>query len=66
MRLGIWLKQQRVTQMQFAETLGISRNYVSELGAGKKWPSREVAQRIREATRGMVSADDFLDIDGVG
>jgi predicted transcriptional regulator len=60
MKLRVWMKTQGKTQAALAEELGISQTHVAHLCAGKRWPGRETAERIREATRGMVSADDFM------
>lgn len=61
MKLASWLKAQQKTQAAFAEELGMSQPYVAQLCAGSKWPSRETVRRIQEVTRGMVSADDFIE-----
>ena len=60
MKLAVWLKAQGKTQATLAEELGMSQSYVAELCAGNKWPGRQTAERIRDVTRGMVSADDFM------
>ena len=61
MKLSVWLKAQGKTQTAFAEELGSSQSYIAQLCKGDKWPGRQMAERIRDATRGMVSADDFLE-----
>jgi plasmid maintenance system antidote protein VapI len=61
MKLKDWLWTQRLRQTEFAETLGVSNGYMSELCSGQKWPSRDMARRIVEATGGQVSANDFID-----
>jgi transcriptional regulator with XRE-family HTH domain len=45
---------------QAAEQLGISVSAVSDLCNGKHWPGREMAMRIREWSRGLVTPNDFL------
>lgn len=60
MKLSEWLKAQRKTQVEFANEIGVSQSYVAELCGGSKWPGREIVGRIRDATGGSVSADDFI------
>ena len=59
MRLGEWLRAERKTQETFAEEIGMSQSYISQLIAGMKWPSRETARKIVEKTGGAVTLQDF-------
>lgn len=65
MRLAEWLKNNKKTQRDFAAEIGISAGYLSQLCAEPPsfWPSRVVAERIRKATCGAVTPNDFLAAD---
>jgi 3,4-dihydroxy 2-butanone 4-phosphate synthase/GTP cyclohydrolase II len=54
------MKQQRLTQVEVAQRLGISQGHVSDLCNGRFWPSRGVAVRIWRLTEGAVTPNDFL------
>lgn len=60
-KLGDWLKRTGTKRSAFAESIGVAPSYVTLLCSdAPAWPGRDVAARIREATNGEVSADDFL------
>lgn len=57
-RIREFRKKKQLTQEQFAEILGYSQGYLTEIETGKKEPSREVLKKIHEKF-GM-STDYFL------
>lgn len=60
MRLNKFLEANSITATAFAERIGLTPSQVSRLSRGVNWPTKETAERIREATNGAVTADDFL------
>lgn len=60
-KLAQWLQQNGIRRSDFAALVDVSPSYVTLLCSGSAvWPGRDVAARIREATNGAVTADDFL------
>jgi transcriptional regulator with XRE-family HTH domain len=59
MHLRDHLKQPKA-KARFAERSGLSAAYISDLVRDRRWPSREVWQRIVEATDGQVGPSDHL------
>jgi 3,4-dihydroxy 2-butanone 4-phosphate synthase/GTP cyclohydrolase II len=60
-KLGEWLEATNTKRSAFAAAIGVSPAYVTLLCSdAPAWPGREVAAKIREATGGAVTADDFL------
>src|SRR5579872_5137849 len=61
MKLGDWLRRNRVTRTDFARRIGLSPAAVTlicrEHGS---WLSRETAERIVAETSGAVTPNDFL------
>jgi len=64
MILKEWLKSQQMSITSFAEIVGIDYTYVSRLKNGERRPSPDVALRIEQATKGMVTRMDLLYPDG--
>lgn len=64
MTLREWLDRNKVTVEVFADRIGTHHSSVSRY-AGGRMPRKEVLKRIKEATDGQVTADDFLDDDEV-
>lgn len=60
MTLDEYLAAEKLTEAAFAGMVGISQPHVNRLRSGKGWPARELAEKIREATGGRVTPDDFL------
>lgn len=60
MRLSDWLRITKTRRGEFAARIGVSAGYVTQLCNHHVWPGKDVASRIREATNGDVTADDFL------
>ncbi len=60
-KLASWLETSGIKRKDFAERIGVAPSYVTLLCSGAPgWPGRDVATRIRDATGGEVTADDFL------
>lgn len=60
-RLNEWLSATGTKKADFAKAIGVAPSYVTLLCSDEPaWPGRDVAARIRKATGGAVSADDFL------
>ena len=60
MKLAAYLATERVTATALAELIGEGVWQVSKWAHGTRIPSLEQAARIREATKGKVTFDDFL------
>lgn len=54
------LKEKRITQRAFADRVGVSKAYMSEIASGLKVPSLEVAVRIQRATDGDVAVESWI------
>lgn len=62
MKLDDWLKAEKVTSAEFARLSGIGdRQAVHKYRHGERFPTAENLQRIRKATGGAVTANDFAD-----
>lgn len=59
MRLDEWRKREKVTQEAFAERVGTTQSFISEIERGEKTASDELAAKIEEATNGAVT---FLEL----
>ena len=55
-----YLFKKRITQVDFAKRLGISRGHLSQILHGSKHPSRKLAKKIEEETEGKVTAVELL------
>lgn len=60
MDLREYLFRKRITQVDFAKKLGVSRSHLSQIIAGTKHPSRKLAKKIEEETNGHVTALEML------
>lgn len=60
MTLHEYLAQEGITETVFGRLAGLSQSQVNRLRHGKSWPQRDVAERIKAATGGRVTPDDFL------
>lgn len=47
-------------QVDFARELGLTPSYLNQLLTGYRYPSRELARRIEQATKGKVKAAALL------
>jgi len=59
MQLKQYLFENMLTQEEFAEKLGCTRNYISMICRGACYPSRRMAKKISELTRKLVVFNDF-------
>jgi transcriptional regulator with XRE-family HTH domain len=55
-----YLKRTSQTQKAFAERVGVAQSVISDICAGKLWPSREVWAKIADATGADVTPHDHL------
>lgn len=62
MKLDSYIREQGLTSAQFAKVAGISsKQTVHNYRHGIRFPSPGNLRRIREATKGAVTPDDFVD-----
>lgn len=62
MKLDDYLRKSGMTSAQFAEACGIaSKQTIHNYRHGIRFPTPENLKRIREATGGAVTPDDFVD-----
>lgn len=62
MQLAQYLETRKITDAEFAKTLGVAQSTVLRLKRGERRPSLELAQRIAEVTAGEVQPSDFFTI----
>ena len=55
-----YLFKKRITQVDFAKKLGISRGHLNQILHGIKHPSRKLANKIEEESEGKVTAVELL------
>ncbi len=60
MRLKDWLSERRMTGSDFADLISVDKSNVSRWINGHVRPEWDVIKRIKDATGGAVTADDFL------
>lgn len=63
-KLARYLKRHKMSDVAFAELIGVTRMSVYNYRKGLRRPSAEVMRKIRDVTGGKVRADHFLDDDG--
>jgi transcriptional regulator with XRE-family HTH domain len=62
MTLEDWLSKHEMSDAEFARVSGIGqRALVHKYRHGRQFPSFENLQRIKKATRGAVTANDFVE-----
>jgi transcriptional regulator with XRE-family HTH domain len=62
MKLDRYLREHGLTLLQFGKLSGIGlKQTVHQYRHGLRFPTPENLRRIREATNGAVTADDFVD-----
>jgi hypothetical protein len=62
MKLDAYLSERGLTSERFGKTAGIpSKQTIHNYRRGIRFPSPQNLRRIREATNGAVTADDFVD-----
>ena len=62
MKLKNYLETKKLTQAEFGKMIGASQTTVNRYLNGR-WPSREAALAIQQATKGRVMPNDFLVVD---
>jgi len=60
LNLREYLFRKRITQIDFARRLGISRGHLGQILHGSKHPSRKLAKKIEEETEGKVTAIELI------
>lgn len=55
-----FLDEKRIAYQDFAEYIGVSRNYLYNMMSGRKAFSLELAKKIEEVTKGGVSRLEIL------
>lgn len=60
MNIRDYLFKKRITQVDFAKRLGISRGHLGQILHGTKHPSRKLAKKIEAETEGKVTAVELL------
>ena len=60
MRLSEYLKLKDLSQTDFAESIGISPQMVTEVLKGRKRFSPDVAKKVVDCTAGKVSLEELL------
>ena len=60
MNLKEFRTNNRLTVADVASSLGITRQHVYEIERGSAYPSRKLALRIEEATKGAVTLRDLF------
>ena len=59
MKLEQYLKENRMTQVAFADLVGISKFHLNKIIHRAKYPSFKLLKRIEKKTGGLVSFKDF-------
>ena len=60
MTLSDYLDRHGMKRIDFAKAIDVTPGYITSLCNGASWPSRAVMAKIRKATRGAVTPNDFL------
>lgn len=55
-----WLFKEGIQQQEFANTLGITREYLGKITSGRARASKTLAKLIEFETKGEVTAEDIL------
>ncbi len=58
--LKAYLEETDTTEGSFAQRVGTKPSYLSQIICAHRWPGRALAQKIEEATGGLVKAADLL------
>jgi len=62
MKLGEYLKAQKISDETFAEKIKLSRQQVWVYRRGKSIPRADHMERIRRASGGMVTREDWAEV----
>jgi DNA-binding XRE family transcriptional regulator len=57
--LTVWRKEQKLSQGEFAEKLGVTRWMVNSIETGRRIPSMNLAIKVQQVTSGAVTPNDF-------
>jgi len=60
MQLAAYLDLAKITDRDFAETIGVTRQALHRYRQGLRIPRPEVLAKIKAATDGAVTANDFM------
>lgn len=60
MKLADYLSEHSIKRTDFAELIGVSQSYITQICQGQVWPGREIVTKIAAATGGKVTANDFV------
>jgi hypothetical protein len=58
--LKAYLVETETTESDFADKVGTTASYVSQIITAHRWPGRALANKIETATGGLVKAADVL------
>lgn len=61
MQLAAYLKREKIRPAEFARRANLSEGTISLLLRGKVWVSRKTDEKIRRASNGEVTANDFAE-----
>jgi transcriptional regulator with XRE-family HTH domain len=62
MKLGHWLKKNRITAREFGASIGASKGAVQKWVSGERFPRPKHLLKIKNATKNEVTPKDFLQI----
>ena len=62
MKLADWLKANSLSEAQFAERIGRSKEAVRRYATGARIPDKETMPLIAQQTQGLVQPNDFYGI----
>lgn len=62
MRLGEYLKKEGITPQEFAPKIGVKWGAIYRYNSGLRVPTKEIMQKIFDATNGEVTPNDILGI----
>lgn len=58
-KLADWLKKKEIALTEFAPRVGVTHAQLSRVLSGKRRPSLQLMQRIKDETGGYINLDDF-------
>jgi predicted transcriptional regulator len=61
MTLADYLAMKKISQAEFAQSIGVSQVAVSRYASGQRMPRRNWLLKIRDVTGGLVTGNDFLE-----
>lgn len=66
MKLIQWLKNNGITQTEFAKKVGVDVSYITHLTKGRRVPSLTTALKIQELTEGAVPVTSWVNVGSSG